>query len=43
MMNTMFDSGLEVQKSYQKSMEQIFDTYLTASRKDETTAPPPKS
>ncbi len=34
MMNTMFDSGLEVQKSYQKSMEQIFDTYLTASRKD---------
>jgi hypothetical protein len=35
MVNTMFDSGLEVQKSYQKSMEQIFDTYLTASRKDE--------
>ena len=34
MMNTMFDSGLEVQKSYQKSMEQIFDTYLTASRND---------
>jgi len=34
MVNTMFDSGLEVQKSYQKSMEQIFDTYLTASRKD---------
>lgn len=42
MMNTMFDSGLEVQKSYQKSMEQIFDTYLTASRKDETAAPQPK-
>mgnify|MGYP000474000888 CR=1 FL=1 len=34
MVNTMFDSGLEVQKSYQKSMEQILDTYLTASRKD---------
>ncbi|MBX9467673.1 MAG: DUF937 domain-containing protein [Rhizobium sp.] len=34
MLNTMFDSGLEVQKSYQKSMEQIFDTYRTASRKD---------
>jgi hypothetical protein len=34
MVNTMFDSGLEVQKSYQKSMEQIFDTYLSASRKD---------
>lgn len=32
MMNTMFDSGLEVQKSYQKSMEQIFETYLTASK-----------
>lgn len=32
MMNTMFDSGLEVQKSYQKSMEQIFDSYLSASR-----------
>ena len=31
MVNTMFDSGLEVQKSYQKSMEQIFDSYLSAS------------
>ena len=43
MMNTMFDSGLEVQKSYQKSMEQIFDTYLTASPKDapEPSAPEP--
>ena len=27
--NAMFDSGLEVQKSYQKNMEQIFDTYLS--------------
>ncbi|PKA40976.1 DUF937 domain-containing protein [Rhizobium sullae] len=28
MLNTMFDSGLEVQKNYQKSMEAIFDSYL---------------
>jgi hypothetical protein len=28
MLNTMFDSGLEVQKNYQKSMEAIFDTYM---------------
>jgi len=41
MMNTMFDSGLEVQKSYQKSMEQIFDTYLSASRKDASTPADP--
>lgn len=27
MINTMFDSGLEVQKSYQKNLETIFDTY----------------
>ncbi len=39
MMNSMFDSGLEVQKSYQKSMEQIFDQYLTAS-KGEAAVPP---
>lgn len=26
--NQMFDSGIEVQKSYQKSMDNIFDTYL---------------
>lgn len=32
MINVMFDSGLEVQKSYQKSMEQIFDSYLAASK-----------
>lgn len=30
-MNAMFDSGLEVQKNYQKSMEQIFDSYLAAN------------
>ncbi len=34
MFNTMFDSGLEVQKSYQKSMEDILDTYLKAGEKD---------
>ncbi|WP_416798279.1 DUF937 domain-containing protein [Ciceribacter azotifigens] len=28
MVNAMFDSGLEVQKSYQKSMEQVFESYL---------------
>ncbi|APO73705.1 hypothetical protein AM571_CH00862 [Rhizobium etli 8C-3] len=27
-LNTMFDSGLEVQRGYQKSMESIFETYL---------------
>ncbi|MDQ0454945.1 DUF937 domain-containing protein [Rhizobium paknamense] len=32
MVNTMFDSGLEVQKSYQKSMEQIFETYMKGSK-----------
>ncbi|ACM38845.1 MULTISPECIES: DUF937 domain-containing protein [Rhizobium/Agrobacterium group] len=32
--NTMFDSGLNVQKSYQKSVEQIFETYVTAPGKD---------
>lgn len=30
MMNQMFDSGLEVQKSYQKNMDAIFETYLGA-------------
>lgn len=31
LVNTMFDSGLEVQKNYQKSMEQIFDSYVAKS------------
>ncbi len=31
MMNSMFDSGLEVQKSYQKNMEAIFDGYLKSA------------
>ena len=28
LVGSLFDSGLEVQKSYQKSMEQIFDGYM---------------
>jgi hypothetical protein len=28
MLNAMFDSGLEVQKNYQKNMEAIFDSYI---------------
>lgn len=31
MLNTMFDSGLEVQKSYQKSLETIFEAYRPKS------------
>jgi len=31
MLNTMFDSGLEVQKSYQKSLETILDAYRPKS------------
>ena len=27
MLNAMFDSGLEVQKSYQKNLEAIFEAY----------------
>ena len=30
MVNQMFDSGIEVQKNYQKSMDAIFDTYLSS-------------
>jgi hypothetical protein len=30
--NQMFDSGIEVQKNYQKSMDAIFDTYLSGLR-----------
>lgn len=41
MVNTMFDSGLEVQKSYQKSMEQIFETYLSASKREAATSDEP--
>jgi hypothetical protein len=28
--NQMFDSGIEVQKNYQKNMDSIFDTYLSS-------------
>ena len=31
-LSSMFDSGLEVQKAYQKNMETIFDTYLKNQR-----------
>ncbi|CAD7053525.1 hypothetical protein REJC140_02010 [Pseudorhizobium endolithicum] len=30
-LNSMFDSGLEVQKAYQKNMESIFDSYFRPS------------
>jgi hypothetical protein len=33
MFNAMFDSGLEVQKNYQKNMEAIFDSYVQAEGK----------
>lgn len=33
MLNAMFDSGLEVQKNYQKNMEAIFDSYTKAEGK----------
>jgi len=33
MLNAMFDSGLEVQKNYQKNMETIFDNYMQADGK----------
>lgn len=32
LVNHMFDSGVEVQKSYQKSVESIFDSYLSSFR-----------
>lgn len=42
MINSMFDSGLEVQKNYQKSMEQIFETYMTKAEPQEAPEPPPE-
>jgi hypothetical protein len=39
MLNAMFDSGLEVQKNYQKNMEAIFDTYLRSSETQPPSAP----
>lgn len=38
MMNSMFDSGLEVQKTYQKNMEAIFDGYLNKTAKPDADA-----
>lgn len=35
-LNSMFDSGLEVQKNYQKQMEAIFETYFKGSTVDST-------
>lgn len=34
MVGQMFDSGIEVQKAYQKSVESIFDSYLSAMKHD---------
>ena len=39
MLNNMFDSGLEVQKNYQKSLETIFETYMPRT----PTSTPPKA
>jgi hypothetical protein len=36
MLNQMFDSGIEVQKSYQKSMDGIFETYLSGLKPTES-------
>ena len=38
MMNTMFDSGVEVQKAYQKNMEALFETYLRSPAEPEKPA-----
>lgn len=42
MLNSMFDSGLEVQKNYQKSMEAIFDSYGKAPEKPAPSHKAPK-
>lgn len=42
-LNSMFDSGLEVQKSYQKNMESIFDTYFKGSAANPTSPGSSKS
>lgn len=34
LLGQMFDSGIEVQKAYQKSVESIFDGYLSAMKQD---------
>jgi hypothetical protein len=35
-MAQMFDSGIEVQKAYQKSVESIFDSYMSAMKQGRT-------
>ncbi|MGE6743791.1 DUF937 domain-containing protein [Allorhizobium pseudoryzae] len=34
MLNSMFDSGVEVQKAYQKNMEAIFESYMRGASSD---------
>ena len=36
MLNQMFDSGIEVQKNYQKSMDGIFDSYFASFNPDKS-------
>src|SRR3546814_5158386 len=38
-LNGIFDSGLEVQKAYQKNMESIFDTYFKGEAPEDSAAP----
>ncbi|MFN7102209.1 MAG: DUF937 domain-containing protein [Pseudorhizobium sp.] len=42
-LNSMFDSGLEVQKTYQKNMEAIFDTYFKGTTASQAASEPPKA
>jgi hypothetical protein len=42
MMSAMFDSGLEVQKNYQKNMEAIFDSYMQPAASPPKPAAPTK-
>lgn len=42
MISTLFDSGLEVQKNYQKSMESIFDNYMKKGANGAAAAGPEK-
>jgi hypothetical protein len=41
-LNSMFDSGIEVQKNYQKNMEAIFDTYLRGASPTSSDTTPKK-
>ena len=42
-LNSMFDSGLEVQKTYQKNMEAIFDTYFKGTTTSQAASEPSKA